>query len=171
MKNVLIVLGHPDLNSSEANAEILQAMENALPNAKICRLDSLYPTYQFDIEAEQSAILDADVIVFQFPFSWYSVPCLMELRIDKIFIHGFAHGSMAKIGSKKLIISTTAGAPAEIYQKDGFFQHTVEDYLPQFETFATLCGLEYLPPVMTCGVSYVGRDEAKIAEQKAMAHN
>ena len=95
-------------------------MENALPNAKICRLDSLYPTYQFDIEAEQSAILDADVIVFQFPFSWYSVPCLMELRIDKIFIHGFAHGSMAKIGSKKLIISTTAGAPAEIYQKDGF---------------------------------------------------
>ena len=169
MKNVLIVSGHPDLNNSVANVEILQAMEKALPNAKIRRLDSLYPTYQFDIEAEQSAILEADVLVFQFPFSWYSVPGLMKLWIDKVFVHGFAHGSTAKIGGKKLIISTTTGAPNEVYQKDGFFQYTVEDYLPQFETFATLCGLEYLSPVITCGVSYVGRDEAKIAEQKAMA--
>ena len=47
----------------------------------------------------------------------------------------------------------------------------MEDYFPQFETFATLCGLEYLSPVITCGVSYVGRDEAKIAEQKAMAQD
>lgn len=171
MKNVLIVSGHPDLNGSVANVEILQAVEKALPNAKIRRLDSLYPTYQFDIEAEQSAILEADVIVFQFPFSWYSVPGLMKLWIDKVFVHGFAHGSTAKIAGKKLIISTTTGAPAEIYQKDGFFKHTVEDYLPQFETFATLCGLEYLSPVITCGVSYVGRDEAKIAEQKAMARD
>ena len=169
MKNVLIVSGHPDLNHSVANAEILYAVEKALPEAKIRRLDSLYPNYQFDLEAEQSAILEADVIVFQFPFSWYSVPGLMKLWIDKVFVHGFAHGSTAKIGGKKLIISTTTGAPTELYQKEGFFKHSVEDYLAQFETFATLCGLDYQAPVITCGVSYVGRDEAKIAEQKAMA--
>ncbi|EHK90876.1 NAD(P)H-dependent oxidoreductase [Aggregatibacter actinomycetemcomitans] len=169
MKNVLVVSGHPDLNHSVANVEILQAVENALPDVKIRRLDSLYPTYQFDIEEEQSAILEADVIVFQFPFSWYSVPGLMKLWIDKVFVHGFAHGSTAKIGGKKLIISTTTGAPNEVYQKDGFFKHTVEDYLSQFETFATLCALDYQTPVITCGVSYVGRDEAKVAEQKAIA--
>ncbi|OOF57285.1 NAD(P)H-dependent oxidoreductase [Rodentibacter myodis] len=169
MKKVLIVSGHPDLNHSVANNEILQTVEKNLPNAKIHRLDSLYPNYHFDIEAEQTAILEADIIVFQFPFSWYSVPGLMKLWIDKVFVHGFAHGSTAKIGGKKLIISTTMGAPAEIYQKDGFFKHTIEEYLPQFETFATLCGLEYLPPVITCGVSYVGRDEEKIAEQKVIA--
>ncbi|OOF44398.1 NAD(P)H-dependent oxidoreductase [Rodentibacter trehalosifermentans] len=171
MKNVLIISGHPDLNGSVANVEILQSVEKALPNAEIRRLDSLYPTYQFNIEAEQSAILKADVIVFQFPFSWYSVPGLMKLWIDKVFVHGFAHGSTAKIAGKKLIISTTTGAPNEVYQKDGFFKHTVEDYLPQFETFAILCGLDYQLPVITCGLSYVGRDEEKIAEQKAIAQD
>lgn len=171
MKNVLIVSGHPDLNGSVVNAEILQVVKQTLPDAKIRCLDSLYPTYQFDIEAEQAAVLDADVIVFQFPFSWYSVPGLMKLWIDKVFVHGFAHGSTAKIGGKKLIISITAGAPNEAYQKEGFLKHAIEDYLPQFESFATLCGLDYQASVITCGVSYVGRDEAKAAEQKVMAQD
>lgn len=143
MKNVLIVSGHPELNTSIANQTILSEVAQALPEAEIHRLDTLYPNYQFDIEAEQSAILKADVIVFQFPFSWYSVPGLMKLWIDKVFVHGFAHGSTAKIGGKKLIISFTTGAPEAVYKKDGFFKQTVEDYLPQFETFATLCGLDY----------------------------
>ncbi|AMQ92473.1 NAD(P)H-dependent oxidoreductase [Aggregatibacter actinomycetemcomitans] len=167
MKNVLIVSGHPDSNHSVANVEILQAVENTLPDVKIRRLDSLYPTYKFDIDAEQSVILEADVIVFQFPFSWYSVPS-NEIVNRQSFVYGFAHGSAAKIGGKKLIISTT-GAPNEVYQKDGFFKHTVEDYLSQFETFATLCTLDYQALVITCGVSYAGRDEAKVAAQKAMA--
>ena len=143
MKNVLIVSGHPELDTSIANQTILSEVAQALPEAEIRRLDTLYPNYQFDIETEQSAILKADVIVFQFPFSWYSVPGLMKLWIDKVFVHGFAHGSSAKIGGKKLIVSFTTGAPEAVYQKDGFFKHTVEDYLPQFETFATLCGLDY----------------------------
>lgn len=117
MKNVLIVSGHPELNTSIANQTILSEVAQALPEAEIRRLDTLYPNYQFDIEAEQSAILKADVIVFQFPFSWYSVPGLMKLWIDKVFVHGFAHGSTAKIGGKKLIISFTTGAPEAVYQK------------------------------------------------------
>lgn len=80
------------------------------------------------------------MIVLQFPFSWYSVPGLMKLWIDEVFVHGFAHGSTAKLGGKKLIVSFTTGAPATLYQKDGFFKHSVEDYLPQFKTFAALCG-------------------------------
>nr|WP_314058943.1 NAD(P)H-dependent oxidoreductase [uncultured Neisseria sp.] len=169
MKNVLIVSDHPELNTSIANQTILSEVAQALPEAEIRRLDTLYPNYQFDIEAEQSAILKADVIVFQFPFSWYSVPGLMKLWIDKVFVHGFAHGSTAKIGGKKLIVSFTTGAPEAVYQKDGFFKHTVEDYLPQFETFATLCGLDYQTPIYTCGISYVGRDEAAIKAQQEQA--
>ena len=53
MKNVLIISGHPDLASSIANAAILDEVARALPEAKIRRLDTLYPTYQFDIEAGQ----------------------------------------------------------------------------------------------------------------------
>ena len=70
MKNILIISGHPDLQHSLANAEILAEVEKSLPQAEIRKLDALYPNRQFDITAEQDALLKADVIVLQFPFSW-----------------------------------------------------------------------------------------------------
>ena len=129
MKNILIISGHPNLQHSLANAEILAEVGKSLPQAEIRKLDALYPNRLFDIAAEQDALLKADVIVLQFPFSWYSVPGLMKLWIDEVFVHGFAHGSAAKLGGKKLIVSFTTGAPAALYQKDGLFKHSVEDYL------------------------------------------
>ncbi|OAM26776.1 MULTISPECIES: NAD(P)H-dependent oxidoreductase [Eikenella] len=170
MQNILIVSGHPDLQNSIANAEILAEAAKALPNAEIRKLDALYPERRFNIEAEQSALLQADVIVLQFPFSWYSVPGLMKLWIDEVFVFGFAHGEGAKLAGKKLIVSFTTGAPAAAYQRDGFFQHTVEDYLPQFETTAALCNLNYQGAIYTCGIGYISRDnEAAVNAQKQEA--
>ena len=155
MKNILIISGHPNLQHSLANAEILAEVEKSLPQAEI---------------RKQDALLKADVIVLQFPFSWYSVPGLMKLWIDEVFVHGFAHGSAAKLGGKKLIVSFTTGAPAALYQKDGLFKHSVEDYLPQFENFAALCGLDYQQPVYTCGIGYTDRsNEEAVNAQKQQA--
>ena len=170
MKNVLIISGHPDLSTSVANATILDEVAKALPQAEIRRLDTLYPDYRFDVAAEQAALLKADVIVLQFPFSWYSMPGLMKLWLDEVFLHGFAHGSTAELGGKKLLLSFTTGAPAALYQKDGFFRHTIEDFLPPFSTLATLCNLNFQTPVYTCGISYTARDDAPaINAQKEQA--
>lgn len=169
MQNVLIISGHPNLQESVGNATILHDVAQALPQAEIRRLDTLYPDYQIDVAAEQAALLKADVIVWQFPFSWYSVPGLMKLWIDQVMVHGFAHGSTAKLGGKKLILSFTTGAPQALYTADGFFGHTIEDYLIQFETTARLCNLDLQPPVYTSGISYAGRDDALIAQQKMAA--
>lgn len=170
MKNVLIISGHPDLSTSVANATILDEVAKALPDAEIRRLDSLYPDYRFDIAAEQAALLQADVVVLQFPLSWYSMPGLLKLWLDKIFQHGFSHGSKGKLGGKKLLFSFTTGAPAVAYQKDGSMKHTVEDYFPAFETTATLCNLNFVEPIYTCGISYTARDDAAaINAQKEQA--
>lgn len=169
MKNILIVSGHPELTHSVANATILDEVETALPDVEIRRLDRLYPDGKFNIAAEQESLLRADVIVWQFPFSWYSLPGLMKLWLDQVFVHGFAHGSTAKLGGKKLTLSFTTGAPQALYSSDGFFGHNVEDYLTQFDTTARLCNLDMQAPIYTCGISYADRDEDKIAQQKAMA--
>ncbi|MCS2172907.1 NAD(P)H-dependent oxidoreductase [Scandinavium sp. TWS1a] len=171
MQNVLIISGHPIINESIGNATILGEVAKALPDAEIRFLDALYPDYQIDVEREQEALLKADVIVWQFPFSWYSVPGLMKLWIDQVFVHGFAHGSTAKLGGKKLIISFTAGAPESLYSPEGFFGHGIEQYMAQFETTALLCNLDLQDPIYTFGISYAGRDEDKIREQKAMARD
>lgn len=170
MKNVLIISGHPDLSTSVANATILEEVEKALPQAEIRRLDTLYPDYRFDVAAEQAALLKADVIVLQFPFSWYSMPGLLKLWLDKIFPHGFSHGRKGKLGGKKQLFSFTTGAPAVAYQKDGSMKHTVEDYFPAFETTAILCNLDFVEPIYTCGISYTARDDAAaINAQKEQA--
>lgn len=111
----LILSGHPDLSTSVANKVILDELEKALPDAEIRKLDQLYPTAAIDVEAEQRALLEADLIVWQFPFWWYSLPWLMKKWLDEVFLHGFSHGSKAKLGGKKLLVSFTTGAPAEAY--------------------------------------------------------
>ncbi len=93
----------------------------------------------------------------------------MKQWLDEVFIHGFAHGSTAKLGGKKLILSFTTGAPQAAYSADGFFGHAIEEYLIPFETTARLCNLELLAPVYTCGISYADRDADKIAQQKTLA--
>lgn len=100
MKNVLIILGHPNLKNSVANATILDSIAKILPTAKIRKLDELNKNGEFNVNDEQDAILWADVIVWQMPFYWYSMPSLMKKWLDDVFLHGFAHGSNAKIGGK-----------------------------------------------------------------------
>ena len=164
MKKVLIVSGHPDLAASLANATILAEVEKLLPEAEIRRLDSLYPDYRFNIVSEQQALLAADIIVWQFPFSWYSVPGLMK------FLHGFSHGAQKQLSGKKLLLSFTAGAPPALYTRGGAFGHAVEDYLTPFATLAFLCGLDLQPPVYSTGLSYATRgDAAAIEKQRAAA--
>lgn len=170
MKNVLIISGHPDLNQSVANKIILDEVAAALPDANIRKLDSLYPNWQFDIAAEQDVLRHADVIVWQFPFSWYSMPALMKKWLDEVFVHGFSHGSKGVLGGKKLIVSFTTGAPKEAYAPDAMMKHHVEDYCSQFESTAILCGLDLQPIVYTNGISYSARQsEEQIAAQKALA--
>ncbi|ABR74889.1 flavodoxin family protein [Actinobacillus succinogenes] len=171
MQNILIISGHPDLKNSVATAAILDELAESLPQAEIRKLDALHQNYEFDIQAEQAAVLRADVIVWQVPFYWYAMPALMKKWLDDVFHHGFAHGSEARIGGKKLLVSVTTGAPAELYRKDGFFRHEMEEYMIGFETAAALCGLDYRGAMWLNGVSYVGRDQAKTQEQQAMARD
>ncbi|MBO4400479.1 MAG: NAD(P)H-dependent oxidoreductase [Selenomonadaceae bacterium] len=176
MKKVLVISGHPDLKISTANAAILAELAEKLPDAEIRKLDELYPDYQFDVAAEQAALVKADVIVFQFPFHWSSVPGLLKLYIDKIFLHSWAYGSSGKaLVGKKLIFSATIGAPENLYQKDASFRHEPPEFGYFLEQFAALCNMTCAPMIYTCGMMYVpgvSPDSAKaevIAKAKAQA--
>ena len=78
MKNVLIISGHTDLNDSVANKEILQELENKLPDAVFSYLDRLYPNYEIDVKSEQRKLIDADIIILQYPIFWYGIPSILK---------------------------------------------------------------------------------------------
>ena len=152
----LIISGHPDLSTSVANQTILEELEKALPDAEIRKLDQLYPDAVIDVEAEQKALLEADLIVWQFPFWWYSLPWLMKKWLDEVFLHGFSHGS--------------TGAPAEAYTGGEGSLGDIQKMVEIFPATAILCGLDYQGALYVHGVGYTTRDdEAKTESQRADA--
>ena len=68
MSNVLVISGHPTLDTSITNQIILQQLQGQLDHLEIRKLDNLYPDYQIDIAAEQKSLLAADIVVLQYPF-------------------------------------------------------------------------------------------------------
>ena len=42
-----------------------------------------------EIHAEQQKLLDADLIVLQFPLWWYNLPAILKGWIDRVFTSGF----------------------------------------------------------------------------------
>lgn len=170
MKKVLVISGHPNLSQSVANKTIIEQLESGLNSVEIRKLDMLYSNKQIDVAAEQQALLSAELIVWQFPFYWYSMPALMKQWLDDVFLHGFAHGSTAKLGGKKLIISISTGAPEVAYQENSVMKHTMEQLLAPFESIAALCKLDLQKILYLNGVSYVThQNEEKFIEQKRVA--
>lgn len=171
MKNILIVSGHTNLNDSIANKSILDNLKELVSNAEFTYLDKLYPDYQIDVLKEQEKLVNADIIVLQFPIFWYSVPSIMQKWLEDVFIHGFAHGDTGnKLKEKKLILSFTTGAPESVYHKNAPVGYEIEEFLIPIKATCNMCGISLIDYVYTGGVSYQSRtDENAINSMRKKA--
>lgn len=156
MSKVVVISGHPNLESSYTNKVVLAQLKSTFSSIDIRRLDALYPDYQIDVETEQTALLDADVVVLQFPFYWYSMPALLKKWLDDVMSFNFAYGPEGdKLKGKGFIISTTIGGPAESYDPLGYNHFTVEQLLMPIQQTAYLAGMNYQKPIFTHGMVYI----------------
>lgn len=175
MTQVLIISGHPDLDSSLANRTILADLQD-VPGLDIRqrRLDRLYPDFKIDVAAEQAELLAADIVVWQFPFHWYALPALMKKWLDDVHQRGFSHGTGGnKLHGKPLIQSFTTGAPAEAYAPGKPMDHRIEEFLPPQRQTAALCGMVYQQPIHSSGMMFVPgvSSDADRARVEARAHD
>ena len=176
MKKVLIVSGHSNIqHDSVVNSLILKQVKQALPQVEIDSLCELYPDFKIDVAAEQAKLLEADVIVFQFPVYWFAKPSILQRWEEEVLLHGFSHGSTGdKLKGKKLIVSFTAGAQGEVYSREGGLGYTLEDLLlPVSQSTAGFVGMTLETFIYTPGVSYALRSDeaqAKQLEEKALLH-
>ncbi|MBQ9275233.1 MAG: NAD(P)H-dependent oxidoreductase [Succinivibrio sp.] len=156
MKNVLLISGHPCLADSVSNRTIIEEFAKLCPQAQLRQLDTLYPDYRIDVPQEQQLLVEADIIIWQFPFYWYSMPALLKKWLDDVFTHGFAHGSKGKaLQGKELIISFTTGAAREEYRHGQAMNYEVEEFLTPFRQTATLCGLHLNEALYSNGMMYI----------------
>lgn len=155
MANILIISGHADPKTSTANKVILETVLAKLPQAKLHELATLYPDGNVDVKAEQDALLAADVVVFDFPVYWYAMPAVLKNYVEKVFTHGFAYGTGAKLGGKQFVASMTTGAPASLYKEGEGAGHTLESFLFPLQSTVEMCGLVYKKPVISYGMLYI----------------
>ena len=164
----LLIAGHPDLSQSVANATILEEVSAALPDITVRKLCETAPDGRFDIAAEQATLAGVDLIVWQFPFHWYAMPWFMKKWLDEVFVHGFAHGTGAKLVGKKLLVSFTTGAPEAAYTGKPGSVGDIRALVAVFDSIAKVCGLNYLGPMWVNGMSFAS-DAAGIARQQSQA--
>lgn len=134
MKNILIIVGHPDAESY--NYALAKAYEQGAKSVRRINIRDLQfnPNLEFgyrkrtelepDLLAAREDILWADHLVWVYPVWWGSVPAIMKGFIDRVFLPGFAfqkiEGSMAKWD--KLFAGKTARLISTLDQPSWFYR-------------------------------------------------
>jgi glutathione-regulated potassium-efflux system ancillary protein KefG len=146
MKNILLILAHPDLRKSRVNSALVNGIRDKA-NLIISDLYKKYADFKINVMEEQSLLLSADIIILQYPFYWYSSPSLLKEWIDKVFLYGFAYGKTGdKLSSKSLLTAISADGTFEGYQRNGYNGYTIKELLRPVELTARFCKMNYLDP-------------------------
>lgn len=166
MSKVLILFAHPALEKSRVHRRLVAEVP-PLPGVTFQDLYEAYPDYDVDITREQELLIEHDVIVFQFPFFWYSAPPLVKQWEDLVLEHGWAYGSKGTALQGKTVLDViTAGGRESTYRHEGYNRYTVRELLAPLEQTARLCGMRFLPPWVIFGTHRMESDDiARAAAQ------
>lgn len=81
-------------------------------------------TLPADVQDQIARLERADLVIFQFPIWWHSVPAILKGWCDRVFISGGLYTSKMRYDrgyfrGKRAICSVTSGAPAEAFVPGG----------------------------------------------------
>ena len=148
---ILILFAHPALQKSRINRPLLEAVQGA-DGITVRDLYEAYPNFLIDVAREQELLVAHDIVVFQHPFYWYSVPAILKEWQDLVLEYGFAYGAEGTaLHGKRLLSAITTGGSEKAYQPEGINRFRVAELLLPIAQTAHLCGMTYLPPFVVHG--------------------
>jgi putative NADPH-quinone reductase len=125
----------------------MAAIAEAIEGISFVDLYRLYPRHNIDITKEQARLVDADVVLFQFPLFWYSTPSLIKEWEDLVLEHGFAYGAGGdRLAGKTMLLAVTAAGPEDAYATSGYQHFPLRTFLTPLEQTASLCRMRFAPP-------------------------
>lgn len=148
---ILVLYAHPAHHRSRVNRRLFEEAKQ-LPNVRAHDLYQTYPDFHIDVEYEQELLTQSDLIVFQHPMFWYSMPALLKEWVDVVFEHGWAYGheGHALRGKDFWLVATTGGSTAS-YSTEGYHRRPFADFLPPYQQTAFLCGMRWNEPLVFHG--------------------
>lgn len=145
---VLVLLAHPDITKSKANA----ALSQTATEVKGVQVVNIYD-YPVTPDAYREAVKQAKTLVYEFPLYWMSSPHLLKQWTDEVFMSFVSEGL---IKGKHLMVVTTTGSEEEAYQHGGRNKYTMEEYLRPFEGQANHAEMIWEKPLVVYGQSVEG---------------
>lgn len=143
---ILVLFAHPSQHRSEVNLPLFE-LAKSLDYVTAVDLYAEYPRFNIDINKEQQRLLTHDIIVFQFPFYWYSTPSILKQWQDLVLEYGFAYGPNGKqLKGKQFLCAISAGGQEQAYCASGYNHFTIRELLRPLEQTAYLTEMSYLPP-------------------------
>lgn len=146
MPSMIVYYAHPGHRHSTVNS-VMQARLDPLTDLTRVDLYHDYPRHNINIITEQNRLLEHDIVVFQFPFFWYSTPSILKEWLDLVLEYGFAYGPGGdKLAGKTLLVATTTGGSEEDYGVTGKHQTGIRGLLSPLECTARLCQMRFADP-------------------------
>lgn len=170
MSTTLLLLFHPDLKRSRANATLAQAAA-VLPGLEVVDMSAAYPNgleLLSDGEREAARLLAAERIVLQFPMQWYSSPALLKAWQDAVLTRMFYLAYEAegrRLEGTALMIATTAGNTALAYTTGGRNLFNMSDLLAPLQATAHRCGLQWCEPFVLYQADKLSPQQLQTAAQ------
>ncbi len=164
MTKTLVLIFHPDLSRSKANA-VLARRAGALPGIEVVDMQEAYPDgmdMRRDGEREAARLLEADRIVLQFPVQWYSTPPLLKAWQDAVLTRMFYIAYEAegrRLEGTPLMLTATAGNTAEAYRPGGTNMFAISDIFTPLRATANRCGLIWTEPFVIYRADKLSVDE------------
>lgn len=154
MQTILIISGQEssEFARGDFNRGLAATMIEALSENYRILTTSIESGYEPQEEVEK--FRQADIVIYQYPVYWFSMPSSMKRYIDEVYAYGefFGHsegpyGTGGLMKGKKVMLSTTWNAPAEAFNDaTAFFRGlSVDDALISMRATHEFCGFEELP--------------------------
>lgn len=130
-----------------------------------------------DVQQEQEKLNWADIVIFQYPLWWYSVPAILKGWIDRVWAAGYAYGRGNSsnpfserygngifVGKKAMIFTTAAGNESH-YSPRGICGLIDDVLFHQSHGWLFYPGFSVLPPLVLYSAGHVPEsDFEKLAE-------
>ncbi|MCK1988209.1 MULTISPECIES: NAD(P)H-dependent oxidoreductase [Lysinibacillus] len=152
MKNILIINGHQKYSSAEGNLNqtLMNKMVSFLSEKNNVKTTIIQKGYK--IEEEQQKFIWADIVIYQTPIYWFSVPGLLKSYMDEVYAYGLffrgadQYGKGGLLTEKKYMFSTTWNAPEKAFNDPSqFFEgSSLEDALSHLHRIQKFLGMKPL---------------------------
>ncbi|MBV7532198.1 NAD(P)H-dependent oxidoreductase [Chitinophaga sp. sic0106] len=117
-----------------------------------------------DITAEQEKVLWADLVIYQFPLWWFSMPAILKGWFDRVYTNGFGYGTGQRYGGGKLagkkgMLLITTGGDVNTFTNRGIHGNIHDLLFPIHHGIMWYTGMAALPPFLVHSANHISETD------------